>query len=109
MFCVKAGACGVFFGISELVLRMMNSVIEPEMLVTFSEIQLAEIWKGLSRLRLYDMEYLRSLSIETCKQNRLMYFNEESIATIIKSAAILNYKERRFRRIVLDECIQIHR
>ena len=65
--------CGVFFGISELLVEVMREVIREERGMSFTEVQIGEIWKGLARLRFYFEAFLDPLAKETIKPHRLEY------------------------------------
>ena len=118
--------CGVFFGISELLVEVMKEVIREERGMAFTEAQLCEIWKGLARLRFYFESFLDPLAKETIKPHRLAYkhrllkpvasilgyvrhFNEASIVDLFLSAAILTYRRRHFIQAMLDQCLRPHR
>ena len=63
--------CGIFFGVSEMLLEAVKTLMQQERLLACTESQIVEIWKGLGRLRFYDVTYLRPLAKETMKQNRI--------------------------------------
>lgn len=74
--------CGLFFGISEMLLRIMKDLLKPETLLAYTEMQIGQIWHGLARLRFYDVEYLKPLARETIKPHRLKFipFQKETIS-----------------------------
>lgn len=65
--------CGIFFGISEVIVQLLEEILNQERCDSFTEEHLTEIWNGVAKLRYYDKKVLKELAIETSKPHRLMY------------------------------------